>query len=164
MSDAPPPEESPPETPAETPPGNGRDPARDALQRTVLVAGGALLVALFVTAVLSLVLARTRIGQTPRIETFVRLKLFVSTYTVVTLLALVGTYVSLYRDLPNPFTRSLLLFSVALLLYALSSSPLVWLVLGFRRALLGLGIGGFAFLPDLFAAVAVTLLLYQSSR
>ena len=153
MSESPPPE-------TET----GSDPGRDALRRTVLVAGVALFVALFVTAVLSLVLARTRIGESPRIETFVRLKLFVSTYTVVTLLALVATYVSLYRDLPNPFTRSLLLFSVALLLYALSSSPLVWLVVGFRRALFGLGIGLFAFLPDVFAAVAVTLLLYQSSQ
>lgn len=66
--------------------------------------------------------------------------------------------------LPNPFTRSLLLFSVALLLYALASNPLVWILLGFRRGLLGLGIGGFAFLPDLFAAVAVTVLLHQSYR
>ena len=158
MSESPPPEAARPDT------DTGSDPGRDALKRTVLVAGAALFVALFVTAVLSLLLARTRIGQSPRIETFVRLKLFVSTYTVVTLLALVATYVSLYRDLPNPFTRSLLLFSVALLLYALSSSPLVWLVVGFRQALFGLGIGLFAFLPDLFAAVAVTLLLYQSSR
>lgn len=142
----------------------GADPGSLALRRTVLIVGAALFVALVVTAVLSVLLARTRIGQAPQIETFVRLKLFVSTYTVVVLLALLGNYAGIYRELPNPFTRSLLLFAVALLLYALSSSPLVWLVVGLRRGLLGLGIGWFAFLPDLFAAVAVTLLLHQSYR
>jgi hypothetical protein len=136
----------------------------DALRRTVLVVGAALLAALVVTALLSLVLGRARPDVWPRIETFVSVKLFVSTFTVVVLLALVANYVVVYRDLPNPFTRSLLLFSVALLLYALASNPLVWILLGFRRGLLGLGIGGFAFLPDLFAAVAVTVLLHQSYR
>lgn len=140
------------------------DRESEALRRTVLVVGAALFGALVVTAILSVVLQRTRIGQAPRIETFVRLKLFVSTFTVVVLVALLANYVGVYRELPNPFTRSLLLFTLALLLYALSSSPLVWLVLGIREALFGLGIGLFAFLPDLFAAVAVTLLLHQSYR
>ena len=152
------------EAPPEGVETGGRDPGSEAVRRTVLIVGAALFVALVVTAVVSVGLGRTRIGRPPRIETFIRLKLFVSTFTVVVLLALLSNYAAIYRDLPNPFTRSLLLFSVALLLYALSSSPLVWLVLGIRQGLLGLGIGGFAFLPDVFAAVAVTLLLHQSYR
>ncbi|WP_231727749.1 hypothetical protein [Haloferax profundi] len=53
----------------------------------------------------------------------------------------------------------MLLFTAALLLYALTSSPLLSLLLGFR----GSGLGPFTFLPDLFAAVAITFLTYQSS-
>ncbi|MEF8825012.1 MAG: hypothetical protein V5A34_00810 [Halapricum sp.] len=91
--------------------------------------------------------------------TFTDLRLFVSTFNVLVLLVLTGTYLSVYRDLPNPFTLSLLLFSVALLLYALASNPAVHVLFGYRT---GPEIGPFAFLPDLFAAVAVTVLLYQS--
>jgi hypothetical protein len=132
------------------------------LRKTILVVGAALLVALVVTAIISVILARTRIGTANRLELLIRLKLFLSTFTTVVLVALVANYAGLYRELPNPFTRSLLLFSLALLFYALSSNPVVWLVLGFRRAFLGLGIGPFAFLPDLFAGIAVVLLLHQS--
>lgn len=134
----------------------------DALRRTVLVVGAAFLAALVVTAVVGLVLARTRVSDVPRLERLLSLKLFFSTFTASVLVVLAAEYAGIYRELPTPFTRSLLLFSLALLLYALASNPLVWLVLGLRHAFLGLGIGPFAFLPDLFAGVAVVLLLHQS--
>jgi hypothetical protein len=51
--------------------------------------------------------------------------------------------------------------TVALRLYALTSNPLAAVVLGFHPAV---SIGPFTFLPDLFAAVAVIVLLYQSYR
>lgn len=86
-------------------------------------------------------------------------RLFISTFNVLLLLVLAWSYLAVYRDLPNRFTLSLLLFTAALLLYALASNPVVHLVFGFRG---GPGLGPFAFLPDLFAAVAVTVLLYQS--
>lgn len=89
---------------------------------------------------------------------FENVQLFLSTFNVILLSILAGTYVQLYRQLPNRFTFSLILFSVALLLYALASNPAVHLLFGYR----GTGLGPFVFLPDLFAAVAVTVLLYQS--
>jgi len=98
-------------------------------------------------------------GGPPIPDLFIQLKLFVSTYNLVALGFLAGTYAMLYRELPNRFTLSLLLFTAALLLYALTSNPLASLLLGFR----GSGLGPFTFLPDLFAAVAVTFLTYQSS-
>ncbi len=88
-----------------------------------------------------------------------QLRLFLSTYNVLLLLALTGSYLVVYRDLPNRFTGSLLLFAVALLLYAVASNPAVHVLFGFRG---GPGLGPFLFLPDLFAAFAVTVLLYQS--
>ena len=91
--------------------------------------------------------------------TYTDVRLFLSTFNVLLLLALTWSYLRVYQDLPNRFTLSLMLFSIALLLYALSSNPAVHLLFGFRG---GTGLGPFAFLPDLFAAFAVTVLLYQS--
>jgi len=51
------------------------------------------------------------------------------------------------------------LFCVALLLYALTSNPLVQIYLGFRG---GVQLGLFTFPSDVFAALAVVALLYQS--
>ena len=84
-----------------------------------------------------------------------------TTFNVVILLFLAGTYVGIYREMPNPFTLSLLLFTVSLLLYALTSNPLIPRLLGFRG---GVDLGPFTFLPDLFASFATVVLLYQSNK
>jgi hypothetical protein len=99
-------------------------------------------------------------GQ-PSFEPVLQAKILLSTFNLVVLLALGWSYLSLYRELPNQFTGSLLLVTSALFLYALSSNPVVSLVFGYRG---GIGLGPFTFLPDLFAAVAVVTLLYQSYR
>jgi hypothetical protein len=92
-------------------------------------------------------------------ELVTEVRLFLSTLNVLLLLVLAWSYLVVYRDLPNRFTLSLLLFSIALLLYAVASNPAIHLLFGYRG---GPALGPFAFLPDLFAAVAVTVLLYQS--
>lgn len=92
-------------------------------------------------------------------ELVTAVRLFISTFNGLLLLVLAWSYLVVYRDLPNRFTFSLLLFTVALLLYAVASNPAIHLLFGYRG---GPALGPFAFLPDLFAAVAVTLLLYQS--
>jgi hypothetical protein len=92
-------------------------------------------------------------------EAVLRIKLFVTTLNVVILLALLWNYVAVYRDMPNRFTLSLLLVTAALLLYAVSSNPLLPLLLGFRH---GTTLGPFVFIPDVFASVAAVVLLYQS--
>lgn len=131
----------------------------DPLTRTAAFVAVALLVALLVAFLFSSALG-PRLFDRPRLVLVLQVKLVVTTFTVVLLVALAGTYASLYRDLPNPFTLSLVVFCVALLLYALTSNPLVLLVLGVRPAQLGL----FTFLPDLCAAIATVVLLYQSQR
>jgi len=94
-------------------------------------------------------------------EPLVLVKVFLATFNLVVILALGWSYLTLYRDLPNRFTGSLLLVTGALFLYALASNPVVSLVFGYRG---DIGLGPFTFLPDLFAAIAVTVLLYQSSQ
>lgn len=91
-------------------------------------------------------------------EGFIGMKMFFSTLNVILIGALLWSYTNVYREIPTRFTMSLIIFSIALLLYALMSNPLVHTVLGFR----GSGLGPFAFIPDLFATVAVIVLLYQS--
>lgn len=92
------------------------------------------------------------------LATLVRVQFGVATFDLVCLFALVGAYVDVYRSLPNKYTASLLVTSVALLLYALSSNPLVPLLFGFppRPA------GPFTFLPDVFVGAAIVVLFYQS--
>lgn len=90
---------------------------------------------------------------------FLDLRMFLSTYNAILLVALTGIYVSMYRRLPNRFTISLVLFTAALFLYAVSSNPAVHVLFGFQGTP---DLGPFVFVPDLFAAVAVTTLLYQS--
>lgn len=97
--------------------------------------------------------------RTYAFELVTEVRLFLSTFNILLLVVLAWSYLMVYRDLPNRFTFSLLLFTVALLLYAVVSNPAIHLLFGYRG---GPGLGPFAFLPDLFAAVAVTVLLYQS--
>lgn len=130
------------------------------LLKTVAVVG----IAMVISGVISLSVGLSNVGLPTHgppvdIETIVRIKLFVTTLNVVVLLALLWNYITVYRDMPNRFTLSLLLFTVALLLYAVSSNPLLPLVLGFRH---GTALGPFVFLPDVFASIAVVVLLYQS--
>jgi hypothetical protein len=92
-------------------------------------------------------------------DTVVQVKMFLATFNAILLLALVWSYLTLYRDLPNRFTLSLILFSLSLLLYSLASNPVVHVLFGYRT---DAALGPFTFLPDAFAAVAVVALLYQS--
>lgn len=133
-----------------------------ALARTLGLASGAFVVATVVTVFGPEYLLPRPLPPSPSrsnsIAVLLQVKLFFSTFSGILLLVLLVTYARIYRDLPNRFTLSLLLFTVALALYALTANPLVSLLFGFRQA----GGGPFTFLPDLFTAAAVVILLHQS--
>lgn len=134
--------------------------SNEALLKTGAVVGIAVLISGIVSlstglSTLGLPTHRAPVGM----ETVIRIKLFVTTLNAVVLLALLWNYVSVYRDMPNRFTLSLLLFTVALLLYAVSSNPLLPILMGFQH---GATLGPFVFLPDIFASIAAIVLLYQS--
>lgn len=132
------------------------------LPKVALILGGSAIVsaivAVFVDPTVLQPMGRG-MGRHAPLDTVTNVRLFISTFNVLLLVVLGWSYLSVYRDLPNRFTLSLLLFTAALLLYALASNPVVHILFGYRG---GPGLGPFAFLPDLFAAVAVTVLLYQS--
>ena len=146
------------DTGPEAPPTrSGHDP----VVRTVAIAGFAVVLALALTYLFARSFIAPRIDGHRQLAFVLSVKLFVSTFNVAVLVALVATYASIYRDIPNPFTLSLILFSVALLLYAVTSNPAIQILAGVRPTP---QLGVFTFLPDLFAGVAVIALLYQSNR
>lgn len=93
-------------------------------------------------------------------ENIVLLKIFLNSFSIILLSGLVVNYGIIYRDLPTSSTRSLIIFSIALLFYAVSASPVVQILFGFNTITLG----PFTYLPDLFLATASTVILYESYK
>ena len=88
------------------------------------------------------------------------LKSILSTLNIVLLSILLVVYASTYSQARSEFLVGLIIFDVAMLLYALTSNPLIYGGFGFH----GAGLGPFAMLPDLFSLVAVSVLLVQAVR
>ena len=74
------------------------------------------------------------------------------------LIILLSIYWKVYNETGLEFSLGLVVFSFALLLYALASNPLLVSVAGFRAS----GLGPFAMLPDLFTSIASFTLIYIS--
>ena len=127
-------------------------------QRTVLLVTIAASVALGVTLFIWMLLEQPLSGEHLIRNLFILIKVFVSIFTAAILLGVGVTYFRIYRRLPNPFTRTLLLINVSLLLYAIWANPIVWVVFGVEPT----GIGLFTVLPDIFTALAAVMLLQQS--
>jgi hypothetical protein len=94
------------------------------------------------------------------IELYYTVKAVLTTINAALLIFLFSTYLGMYRKIKSDFTIGLMVFSIVLLLYALSSNPLLQWMFGFRA----FGLGPFAMLPDLFTCVALGVLLYLTFR
>jgi hypothetical protein len=94
------------------------------------------------------------------IQLYYTVTVVLSTINATLLIFLFSTYLGIYRKVRSDFTLGLMVFSVVLLFYALSSNPLVQRVFGFRA----FGLGPFAMLPNLFTCVALVVLLYLTFR
>jgi len=94
------------------------------------------------------------------IELYYTAKTVISTINIVLLIFLLITYIGVYKKTKSEFTIGLIIFSMVLLLNALTSNPLVTQVFGFRL----FGLGPFAMLPDLFTCAALIILLYLSVK
>jgi len=94
------------------------------------------------------------------IELFYKVKTILSSINATLLVFLLATYVDIYKKLQSEFTIGLILFSLILLLYALSSNPLLQWLFGYQA----FGLGPFAMLPDLFTTLALAVLLYLTMK
>ena len=77
------------------------------------------------------------------------------------LLYLIALYIGIYRETKSNFSLCLVLFSATLLLYSITSNPiLIWLN-GFQEANI---LNIFNFLPDIFTTLASAILIYLSRQ
>jgi len=92
------------------------------------------------------------------LEVYYSMKAVLASVNAFLLVSLTVIYIQVYRETGLEFSLGMVIFSVALLLYAFASNPLLVSVAGFR----GAGLGPFAMLPDLFTCIAAFTLLYIS--
>ena len=83
-----------------------------------------------------------------------------STLNVTLLVSLLALYAEIYLKQKVEFTLWLIIFSTVLLLYALTSNPIIQWIFGFRP----FGLGPFAVLPDVFTLAALVILLYLTIK
>jgi hypothetical protein len=83
-----------------------------------------------------------------------------STINIVLLFVLIINYVDIYLKTRSEFTIGLTLFAVFFLVKDITWSPFVVRFAGFNL----FGLGPFAFLPDLFELIALSVLIYLSVR
>lgn len=96
----------------------------------------------------------------PFLETVLLAKVFFTSFNIVILTALTYNYFEIYQEVPTSMSRGLTIFSAALLLYALTSSPILHAAIGFENITIGL----FTYVPDMFASVAAVIILYESYK
>ena len=94
------------------------------------------------------------------IELFYTIKTVISTVNITLVIILLFTYIDIYRRTKASFTIGLIIFSTILLLYTITSNPILQWPFGFRA----FGLGPFAMLPDLFTCVALSILVYLSVK
>jgi len=94
------------------------------------------------------------------IELFYTAKTVVSTINVALVIILLLTYIDIYQKTKSDFTVGLIIFSIVLLFYTLASNPIMHWAFGFQA----FGLGPFAMLPDIFACIALSILLYLTVK
>jgi hypothetical protein len=93
-------------------------------------------------------------------ETYVTIKSAVTLINIVIAVILIGMYLKIYREVKSDFTIGLIVVMFALLLYAITSNPFIQYLFTYRA----FGQGPFILLPDIFATVALSVLLYLSLK
>ncbi len=89
---------------------------------------------------------------------FLKVKTMVSLVNIVFIISLMFIYRGIYRQVKSQFTLGLIVVMLVLLMYALTSNPLIQILFGYHAQ----GLGPFAMIPDIFATFGLGLLLYIS--
>ena len=87
-------------------------------------------------------------------------KAVLSAINVALLVILLVIYLGVYWDTRSEFALGLVIFTLAMMMYAITSNPLMQMAFGFTAS----GLGPFAFFPDLFALIALLILLLNALR
>jgi len=87
-------------------------------------------------------------------------KIVLSSANIILLTIVLVTYIGIYQKTKSQFSLGLVIFTIALLFYSITSNPIMQGFGGFRVA----GLGPFTMLPDLFSCIASAILLYLSRQ
>lgn len=93
-------------------------------------------------------------------DLYIIAKTTVTVINIAIAIMLLAIYIGLYRQIKTEFTIGLFIVTFSLLVYALTSNPLIHLLFGFRWT----GLGPFILISDLFATLALSVLLYISLK
>jgi hypothetical protein len=88
----------------------------------------------------------------------VTVKTIVSFINIILIVTLLRLYYRIYSDIKSQFTLGLILLITVLLMYAITSNPLLQILFGYYP----FGLGPFTVIPDLFTTFALLVLLYLS--
>jgi len=91
---------------------------------------------------------------------FLTIKTAVTSINITISLLLIGLYFNIYRKIKSDFTLGLIIVMFSMLVYAVTSNPLFHAAFGYGI----FGLGPFIMIPDLFATVALSTLLYLSLK
>jgi hypothetical protein len=94
------------------------------------------------------------------IELYYKIQTVLSSINAILLVFLLAEYLDMYLKLKSEFTLGLIVFSLTLLLYALTSNPLLQWVFGYQA----FGLGPFAMIPELFTTLSLGILLYLTLK
>lgn len=94
------------------------------------------------------------------LELFYKVRTVITSINATLLVFLLGAYLDMYNKIKSEFTIGLIVFSLTLLLYALTSNPLIQWLFGYRA----FGLGPFAMLPEMFTTIALAVLLYLTMK
>ena len=102
-----------------------------------------------------------RVPSPSDIHTYLSMRSALATVNAGLLTVLLSVYIGVYRKTHAHFSVGLILFTTILILYAITSGPLILMLsLHFRIY----GLGALAALPELLTTVAVVVLLYISLK
>jgi hypothetical protein len=93
------------------------------------------------------------------IQNFLIPTMIITSISTMLLIYLINNYVAVYLKTKSEFSIGLLIFSIALLVQALTTNPLIKLLFEFKGPM-----GFFDLIPSVFTLIAVIVLVYLSKK
>ena len=128
--------------------------------RLFMIAIVGLLVVTIVTLQWPLFKPLNRLEWARYLSSLLLLKTIISSVNSILLFIVLAIYMGIYRETGSDFSMGLVIFTIALFLYSITSNPLIHRLAGFKLT----GLGPFTMLPDLFTCIASAILLYLSRQ
>ena len=127
---------------------------------------GIILIASIIGAILGKLNSEDETDDQKKGKNFEDLEILFITKTTITMInialssILIALYIDTYRKIKSDFTVGLIVVMFSLLVYAITSNPLLHQGFGYQ----GYGMGPFMIIPDLFSSIALGVLLYISMK